>query len=216
MNDTPAVMHGKPGLSDYLAIARFDHMTKHVFVVPGIALALLLRGVHSPHVALDIALGFVAVVCVASANYVIDEYLDRDFDRHHPTKSARTAVQVRLDPRLVAVEWAIFAGIGLAAAALSSPAMFLAALVFAGQGIVYNVRPLRTKDVAYLDVISEAINNPLRMIIGWSMIDPTTLPPASILICYWTGGALIRRRKPLPGWRCFGDFTDPLFDGLTA
>lgn len=26
--------------------------------------------------------------------------------------------------------------------------------------------------------------------------------------------ALIRRRRPLPGWRCFADFTDPLFDGL--
>jgi putative hydrolase of the HAD superfamily len=25
---------------------------------------------------------------------------------------------------------------------------------------------------------------------------------------------LIRRRRPLPGWRCFADFTDPLFDGL--
>jgi putative hydrolase of the HAD superfamily len=26
--------------------------------------------------------------------------------------------------------------------------------------------------------------------------------------------ALIRRRRSLPGWRCFADFTDPLFDGL--
>jgi 4-hydroxybenzoate polyprenyltransferase len=201
MNDTPAAVRGKPGISDYLAIARFDHMTKHVFVIPGMALALLLRGVRSPDVLRDIVLGFIAVVCIASANYVINEYLDRDFDQHHPTKSARTAVQVRLDPRFVGLEWAVFAGLGLSAAALSSPAMFIAALVFAGQGIVYNVRPLRTKDVAYLDVISEAINNPLRMIIGWAMIDPTTLPPASILICYWTGGAFLMAAKRLSEYR---------------
>jgi 4-hydroxybenzoate polyprenyltransferase len=201
MNDTPAAMRDRPGLSDYLAIARFDHMTKHVFVLPGMALALLLRGVHSPNVGRDIALGFIAVIAIASANYVINEYLDREFDRHHPTKSARTAVQLRLDPRLVALQWAAFAAIGLAAAALSSPAMLATALVFAGQGIVYNVRPLRSKDIAWLDVISEAINNPLRMIIGWLMIDPTTLPPASILICYWTGGAFLMAAKRLSEYR---------------
>ena len=31
-------------LADYLRIARFDHVTKHVFILPGIALAQLLRG----------------------------------------------------------------------------------------------------------------------------------------------------------------------------
>jgi hypothetical protein len=45
------------------------------------------------------------------------------------------------------------------------------ACIFALQGIVYNVRPLRTKDKPYLDVISESINNPLRLTIGWAMID---------------------------------------------
>jgi hypothetical protein len=37
------------------------------------------------------------------------------------------------------------------------------------QGIFYNVRPMRTKDRAYLDVISESINNPLRLMIGWAI-----------------------------------------------
>ena len=188
-------------LSDYIAIARFDHMTKHVFVVPGIVLAYLMRGVRSPDPLLDIVLGFICAVCIASANYTINEYLDRDFDALHPTKSARTAVQVALDPRLVGLEWLVFVALGLTAAAFASVTMFWVAVVFAGQGIVYNVRPLRSKDVPYFDVISEAINNPLRMMIGWAMIDPHTLPPSSVLLAYWTGGGFLMTAKRLSEFR---------------
>ena len=32
------------GFRDYVAIARFDHMTKHVFIVPGLVLGYTLSG----------------------------------------------------------------------------------------------------------------------------------------------------------------------------
>ena len=187
--------------ADYLSLARLDHATKHVFILPGIALAFFLRGNHSPNLFATIAIGFVVAVCIASANYVINEYLDRESDRHHPEKSARASVQVDIRPMPVFLMWLGLVSVSLLLAASVSVLLFVAGGLFALQGIVYNVKPLRSKDIAYLDVLSEAVNNPLRLIIGWLMIDHFTLPPSSVLLAYWFGGAFLMGAKRLSEYR---------------
>lgn len=195
MSDDALTMPQAGKVKDYISLARPDHMTKHIFILPGVVFALLLRGVQTDMLGLTIILGLLTAICIASANYTINEWLDRESDRHHPEKSKRASVQHVLRPEIVYGQWGVLVAIGLGAAWLVGPGMFLVALIFALQGVVYNVPPIRSKDVAIFDVISESINNPLRLAIGWLIIDPTTLPPASLLLAYWLGGAFLMAAK---------------------
>jgi len=183
--------------SYYLSIIRLDHSTKHIFIIPGFVLAYLLRANAiglSPATILTIApnvfFGLIAAVSIASANYCINEYLDRNFDRYHPEKSKRASVQHVLNGNVVLLMWTSLVAIGLSAAFQIGHSTLLISFIFALQGIIYNVPPIRSKEKPYLDVISESINNPLRLMIGWSMV-----------ISYWTGGGFLMAAKRLSEFR---------------
>jgi 4-hydroxybenzoate polyprenyltransferase len=186
---------------DYAALARPAHWIKHIFIVPGIVLAWRLhRGPARSH-APAILLGLASAALIASANYVLNEWLDAAFDAYHPIKSQRPAVTRRLSGAIVLAEYLGLVAAGLALATLVSPLFVLTAGLFLLAGLVYNVHPLRTKDRAHLDVISESLNNPLRLTLGWAMLDARTLPPGSLLAAYWMGGAFLMAVKRLAEYR---------------
>jgi len=200
MSTVEAVASGA-GFRDYLRLARFDHATKHVFILPGIVLALLLRGGDYSALYFTVVLGFASAVAIASANYVINEWLDRGFDVFHPEKWRRVAVQKTLNPTLVYQQYFVLFAVGLGLASLVNTSFLLISILFLLAGIVYNVPPIRSKDRAYLDVISESFNNPIRLSLGWAMVDSTTLPPVSLLLAFWFGGAFLMNSKRLAEYR---------------
>lgn len=191
----------RAGLSGYLSLARFDHMTKHIFIIPGLLLAYALREPPLTNALFMIAMGFASAVAIASANYVINEWLDRAFDAHHPTKSGRAAVASRLSPPLVYLEYVLLAVLGLVLAAAVGRMFLVTSAIFLLSGLIYNVQPFRSKDRPFVDVISESINNPIRLTLGWLMIDPASLPPISLLLAYWASGAFLMGAKRLSEYR---------------
>ncbi len=79
-------------VKNYIKIARPDHWIKNVFILPGLALALILTEALQDWGSFVIKLvtGFFATCFIASANYVINEWLDAEFDQYHPTKKVQT------------------------------------------------------------------------------------------------------------------------------
>lgn len=201
MQSQASLRTARGSLREYLAIARFDHATKHVFIIPGIIIAYALREPTLNYAIAEILTGFLSAIAIASANYVINEWLDREFDAFHPNKQNRTSVQWVLSPTLVYCEYALFAVVGLLLASFVTPAFFYTSVLFLCSGVLYNVRPIRTKDRPFIDVISESANNPIRLMLGWTMIETTTIPPMSLLLAYWAGGAFLMAAKRLSEYR---------------
>jgi decaprenyl-phosphate phosphoribosyltransferase len=193
MNDTrrPAF-----DLRAHIGIARPDYWFKNVFVIPGIIIALgTVTGVDARDLSVRIIVGFVAICLIASSNYTLNEVLDAPSDRHHPEKRHRAVPSGRVTPTAAYIQWLLLFAAGMLLARTISTHFTLTLLGLWIMAVVYNVPPLRSKDQPYVDVLSEAINNPLRMLAGWFMVTTTTLAPASLLLSYWMIGCYFMALK---------------------
>ena len=193
-------------LRDYVRIARPDHWIKNLFILPGFLAAVVL--LHAKPGSADwcrLALALVCTSLVASANYVVNEWLDAKFDRFHPTKKNRPVVVADLKKPLVWAEYAVLAVAGLGLSLLVGKLFFAMAAWLFVMGVVYNVEPLRTKDVPFLDVLSESVNNMIRLLMGWFVVTDSSLPPCSVILGYWMGGAFLMAAKRFAEYRMIGD-----------
>ena len=190
----------------YVAIARPDHWFKNIFMLPGMLFAWLYFDISvTPILILKIFIGILATCFIASANYVINEWLDAEFDRHHPVKKHRPSVSQNLKAHFIYLEYALLAITGLGLSFFISWPFFFAELLLLIMGIIYNVRPLRSKDKPYIDVLSESINNPIRLVLGWYIFVPLVFPPLSIVVSYWMGGAFLMATKRFSEYRFIND-----------
>jgi 4-hydroxybenzoate polyprenyltransferase len=185
----------------HVRIARLDHWVKNVFVLPGIVVALTLNHLPLSWELLGRSLlGLLAVGLVASSNYVINELCDAPFDRFHPIKRLRPIPSGSVIIPLAYAQWVLLGAAGLWLAGRISPWLGWDLAVLLAMGCAYNLRPLRTKDVPYVDVLTEAINNPLRLLAGWLMV-AATVPPLTLLLSYWLVGCYFMALKRFAEYR---------------
>jgi 4-hydroxybenzoate polyprenyltransferase len=190
----------------HLRIMRLDHSIKQIFIIPGIVLAMAMTGSGlSARMMIRILIGLAASTIIACSNYVINEILDAPFDRLHPIKKNRPAASGLVHAGWGYAQWIVMMLAGMALASYLGRGFLLSAAALWIMGCVYNIQPLRSKDIPYVDVLSESINNPLRFCLGWYSVVTAILPPASLLVSYWMLGCYFMSLKRFSEYRQIAD-----------
>ncbi len=191
----------------HVRIARLDHSIKNLFVLPGIIIPLSVdRSLLDHALIIRIVWAFVSLTLVACSNYVINEVLDAPFDRLHPTKRLRPAALGLVHTGAAYAQWLLMMIVGVAIGYFAVGRLFaVTAIVLWIMGCLYNFPPIRTKDVPYIDVLTESVNNPLRMLLGWYAVTEFITPPVSLLLSYWFIGCYFMALKRFSEMSEIGD-----------
>lgn len=193
-------------LTPYLKICRFDHWFKNVFMLPGVVVALYAQPEHlSWQTGLRIIIAFGLTGIIASSNYILNELLDAKYDALHPVKKLRPAPSGQIKKPIALCQWITLAVIGLGLSTFLGWKFFSIGAILWTMGCVYNVPPVRSKDRPYFDVLSESVNNPLRLMLGWYATGISILPPLSLILAYWMIGAFFMGIKRFAEFRMIND-----------
>jgi 4-hydroxybenzoate polyprenyltransferase len=196
-------------LTAYLSIARPDHWCKNVFMALGVVLAYFCHPEAFGWAVIVPIFWAVATTClIASSNYVLNEILDAPSDLAHPVKRLRPIPSGQVKVGIAYAEWILLGVVGLLMAATLNWSFFFSSLFLLVMGIIYNVPPVRSKELPYLDVISESVNNPIRLLLGWFAVTPSEFPPVSLLIAYWMIGAFFMASKRFSEYRSIAHRAD--------
>lgn len=190
----------------YIRLLRPDNWFKNIFMLPGLLLAISFRpALLNWSVIGHVAWGCLAACLIASSYYVFNEILDAETDRYHPVKRNRPLAggAARVGPAWVL--WLVVGMAGLAAGFALNIRFGLTCLLLWIMGLLYNLPPIRLKDIPYGDVLSESLNNPLRLALGWYATGIGALPPLSMMLAYWMFGAFLMAAKRLAEFRMLGD-----------
>jgi 4-hydroxybenzoate polyprenyltransferase len=196
------------GTKDYILLLRIDHWFKNIFMIAGIIAAFIVsEDARTWSVLPGLLIGLFATCLIASANYVLNEIIDGPLDRNHPKKQFRPIPSGRVIVKYAYIEYVIVSICGLFFSLQLGKYFFWTALLFLIMGMVYNIPPARTKELPYIDVLSESINNPIRLLLGWYAMGLTSWPPTSLVISYWMIGAFFMAAKRLAEYREIGKTT---------
>jgi len=177
----------------YFESLRLERWPRSLAIVPGFIAALVLESQLSSSnsllsLTLCLATAFFLTLLISTSNYIVNEIADAPFDAHHPGKKDRPLVRKVISVNILMLLWLIMVVPAFVIGSIffnTSFILSLASLLVAG--LLYNIPPIRVKDIPFLDSTLESANNPIRLLIGWFILT-SSIPPISLLISWWAFG----------------------------
>ncbi len=149
-----------PVLLDLVRTTRPKQWVKNAFVLAPVVFA---HNLFEEKVLLRAVLAFATFSVLSGAVYTLNDLVDVDDDRKHPTKRDRPIASGKVPPRIAKVFAAVLVVVALGAAWRIGHPVAGAAAAYLALNLAYS---LRLKQVAYLDVVCIAVFFVLRVVAG--------------------------------------------------
>ena len=162
-------------LAGLLRAMRPKQWTKNLLVFAGLIFA---QRIDDPHAASLAIIAFALFCLLSSSVYLVNDALDVEKDRAHPTKRFRPIAAGLISARFALLCAAGLAAVGLVGTYLINPATGMLAIVYVVLTVLY---ALWLKHIVIIDVLAVAIGYVLRAVVGATAIQVTISP--WLLIC---------------------------------
>ena len=160
---------------ELLRLMRPHQWVKNSFVLTGLIFG---HAWHSPTLVIQAFTAFAAFCLISSTIYVINDIIDIEEDKHHPTKRNRPLPSGKLTISTAAIFAAILGVAGLLLAALASYKVVIILLIYGLMNLAYSVK---LKHIVILDVFIIATGFMLRILAGTLGLG---IPPSQwLLLC---------------------------------
>jgi decaprenyl-phosphate phosphoribosyltransferase len=157
-----------------VTLLRPEQWTKNLFIVAPLFFTPPALSLAS---AAMVAAGVLSFSLLASAIYIVNDYLDREADRNHPTKARRPLAAGTVSVSVALALLILLLAGGFLLALWLSPAFAAVGAAYVAMNLAYS---LRLKHVAIVDVLIIALSFVLRVLAGNVLIEVE--PSAWILI----------------------------------
>ncbi|MCP4566931.1 MAG: decaprenyl-phosphate phosphoribosyltransferase [FCB group bacterium] len=152
-------------LKDIFQLARPGQWIKNGVVLAG----LIFSGSAAESDNIILALAATGLFCLlSSAVYMVNDLMDAEADRQHPTKALRPIASGRVTPQTAAIVAVILGGVSLAGAWFLNYGFFLTA---AGYLVISLLYSFYLKHIVIIDVMTIATGFVLRAVAGAIVID---------------------------------------------
>lgn len=150
--------------------------------------------ITEPETVLRLCLGFIGFSIVASAVYILNDYLDQEEDRQHPTKRERPIASGRVPGHQALILMAVLLLVGIPAFYWLDNVSFYLVSGYVFMNVLYT---FRLKHVPIIDIFIIALGFLIRISVGANLVQPHVPLSMWIVLIVFLGAlflALAKRR----------------------
>jgi decaprenyl-phosphate phosphoribosyltransferase len=179
----------KDSMKEYIKLMRPRQWFKSFYITIGAIPAILLMTTNYESALMLLSLSILNMIIIQGLIYTINDLSDVEVDRIHPKKKFRPIASGKINKNSAKLFIVLLSILAIVTALLLDPKVLMIDIALVIINLLYSLKPVRLKDISYLDVLTAAINFPLRVAVGWLVFEPINTAKLNISLDVLTATA---------------------------